>query len=67
MWVSLPSQVVLDVVEADPVIKGQTASSSYKPARVSNGMRVDVPPHIGVGTAIVVNTQDASYVERFKK
>jgi len=66
-FVTLPVHVVLDVVEADPVVKGQTASSSYKPARVSNGMRVDVPPHIGVGTAIVVNTQDTSYVERFKK
>jgi elongation factor P len=66
-FVTLPAQVVLDVVEADPVVKGQTASSSYKPARLSNGMRVDVPPHIDVGTAIVVNTQDISYVERFKK
>lgn len=66
-FVHLPAQVVLNVVEADPVVKGQTASSSYKPAKVSNGMRIDVPPHIGVGTDIVVNTQDASYVERFKK
>lgn len=66
-FVNLPTQVVLDVIEADPVVKGQTASSSYKPARLSNGMCVDVPPHIETGVAIVVNTQDVSYVERFKK
>jgi elongation factor P len=53
-------------VQADPVVKGQTASSSYKPAVLSNGMRIMVPPHIGSGTRIVVNTSDSSYVERAK-
>lgn len=64
--ITLPDQVVLEVVEADAVVKGQTASSSYKPAVVDNGMRVMVPPHIGTGTKIIVKTEDATYVERFK-
>jgi elongation factor P len=64
--ISIPSSVVLEIVEADPVVKGQTASSSYKPAKLSNGLRVMVPPHIEAGTKIVVNTTDGSYIERFK-
>ena len=64
--ITLPDQVVLEVIEADAVVKGQTASSSYKPAVVDNGMRVMVPPHIGTGTKIIVKTEDATYVERFK-
>jgi elongation factor P len=47
-------------------VKGQTASSSYKPAKLSNGARVMVPPHIGAGTRVVVMTADGSYVERAK-
>ncbi|HTZ34605.1 MAG TPA: elongation factor P [Stellaceae bacterium] len=64
--VELPQTVTLEVVEADPVVKGQTASSSYKPGRLENGRRVMIPPHIGAGTRIVINTADASYVERAK-
>ena len=64
--VEIPPSVVLEIVEADPVVKGQTASSSYKPAKLSNGVRVMVPPFIGVGTRIVVNTTDSSYIERAK-
>lgn len=64
--VTLPEQVVVTVVEADPVVKGQTASSSYKPATIDNGQRVMVPPHIETGTRIVVKTEDATYVERAK-
>ena len=64
--VTLPEQVVVTVVEADAVVKGQTASSSYKPATVDNGQRVMVPPHIETGTRIVVKTEDATYVERAK-
>ena len=64
--VTLPDQVVVEVVEADAVVKGQTASSSYKPAVVDNGLRVMVPPHIETGTKIVVKTEDATYVERAK-
>jgi len=62
--VELPATVTLEITEADPVVKGQTASSSYKPAKVSNGARVMVPPFIGVGTRIVINTADGSYIER---
>tara|TARA_R110000868_G_scaffold1554_3_gene12474 strand:+ start:37446 stop:38012 length:567 start_codon:yes stop_codon:yes gene_type:complete len=64
--VRLPQHVAVEVIEADPVVKGQTASSSYKPAVVENGVRVMVPPHIEAGTRIVVNTEDTSYVERAK-
>jgi elongation factor P len=53
-------------VETEPVTKGQTASSSYKPATLSNGVRTAVPPHITTGTRIVVMTEDGSYVERAK-
>jgi elongation factor P len=64
--VELPQRVTLEIVEADPVVKGQTASSSYKPAVLSNGLRVMVPPHITAGTRVVVMTADGSYVERAK-
>ena len=64
--IELPQTVTLQIVEADPVVKGQTASSSYKPAKLENGMRVMVPPHIESGTRIVVNTADGSYIERAK-
>jgi len=64
--VSLPDTVVLTVTEADAVVKGQTASSSYKPAVLENGVRTAVPPHIETGTRIVVNTGDGSYAERAK-
>jgi elongation factor P len=64
--VTLPEQVVLQIVEADAVVKGQTASSSYKPAMLENGVRTMVPPHIESGTRVVINTADASYVERAK-
>ncbi|MBL9054792.1 MAG: elongation factor P [Rhodobacteraceae bacterium] len=62
----LPQKVVVEITETEPVTKGQTASSSYKPAICSNGIRVLVPPHIGAGTRIVINTEDYSYVERAK-
>lgn len=62
--VNLPEKVILEIVEADPVVKGQTASSSYKPALLENGVRVMVPPFIEAGTKIVVNTADSTYVER---
>lgn len=62
----LPEQVTLEVVEADPVVKGQTATSSYKPAMLSNGVKTMVPPFVTTGERIVVKTEDASYVERAK-
>lgn len=63
----LPARVVLEVVETEPVIKGQTASSSYKPAILSNGVRTGVPGHVTVGTKIVVDTATGEYLERAKE
>ena len=60
--VALPAQVEATIVEADAVVKGQTASSSYKPALLDNGVRILVPPHIGTGTRIVVDVYEQSYV-----
>lgn len=62
--VSLPDQVTLEVVEAEPVVKGQTAASSNKPAKLDNGMRVMVPPFIAVGEKIVVDTNELIYLRR---
>jgi len=62
--ISLPQQVVLKIVEADPVTKGQTAASSYKSATLENGMRIQVPPFIEAGTRVIVSTDDGSYVKR---
>ena len=64
--IELPLQVVCTVVETEPVIKGQTVSSSYKPAILDNGVRTTVPPFVGTGDKIVVATADATYVERAK-
>jgi elongation factor P len=64
--VQLPQHVVLELVEADPVVKGQTASSSYKPGKLENGLRIMIPPHVEAGIKLVVATEDCSYVERFK-
>lgn len=65
--VTLPTRVTLEIVDTEPTTKGQTASSSYKPAMLENGVRVMVPPYIPVGTKIVVLTEDGSYVERAKE
>ncbi len=64
--VTLPQTVVMTLVEADPVVKGQTASSSYKPGVLENGARIMIPPHVASGTRLVVNTADGTYVERAK-
>jgi elongation factor P len=64
--IELPQRVTLEVVDTEPTVKGQTASSSYKPAVLSNGTRTMVPPHIAPGTRIVVMTADGAYVERAK-
>ena len=62
--VQLPDQIEATIVEADAVVKGQTASSSYKPAVLDNGVRVMVPPHISSGTKIVVDVYEQTYVRR---
>lgn len=65
--VTLPPNVVMRVVEADPVVRGQTASSSYKPGKLENGRRVMLPPFVEAGTRILVSTADGSYLERAKE
>ncbi|GBD42189.1 Elongation factor P [bacterium HR39] len=65
--VELPEQVVCEVVEAEPVVKGQTAAASYKPAVLDNGLRIMVPPHIGVGEKVIVDTRTLEYVGRARE
>jgi elongation factor P len=65
--IELPPKAILEVVETEPAMKGQTAASSYKPAVLSNGVRTMVPPFVSIGTKIVVQTADGSYVERAKE
>lgn len=62
----LPLRMVFEITETEPVVKGQTASSSYKPAMCTNGLRIMVPAHISAETRVVINTDDNSYVERSK-
>ncbi len=62
----IPARATFEVVETEPVVKGQTASGSFKPAVLSNGVRTMVPTHITVGTRIVVQTADGAYIERAK-
>ena len=67
LGVSLPEHATLEVTETEPVLKGQTAAASYKPAILENNVRSSVPPFIGVGDKIVVATEDGSYVKRADK
>ena len=62
--ITLPQHVTLEITEAEPVVKGQTAASSYKPAMLENGVRVMVPPFISAGERIVVDTGELTYVKR---
>jgi len=64
--IELPQRVTLEIVDTEPVIKNQTAASSFKPALLSNGVRTMVPPHVASGTRVVIMTEDNSYVERAK-
>lgn len=65
--ITIPDKVTLEITETEPVVKGQTAANSYKPAILENGARVMVPPFISSGTKIVVSTVDGSYIERAKE
>jgi elongation factor P len=62
--ISLPDQVTLTIAEADPVVKGQTAASSYKPAVLENGVRIMVPPFVGAGEKVIVDTNEITYIRR---
>ena len=61
---ALPEQVILEVQDTEPVVKGQTAANSFKPATMENGVRTNVPPFVGIGEKLVINTEDGSYVKR---
>jgi elongation factor P len=62
--ISLPDHVTLEITEADPVVKGQTAASSYKPAMLENGVRILVPPFISAGERVIVDTNELTYLRR---
>ncbi|MCB9994492.1 MAG: elongation factor P [Hyphomicrobiaceae bacterium] len=64
LGISLPQHVTLEVTETEPVVKGQTAANSFKPAVLENGVKTMVPPFVGVGEKIVVATEDVTYVRR---
>ncbi len=66
LGLTLPQTAIYTIVESDPVVKGQTASSSYKPAVLDNGAKIMVPPHIESGTRVVVKLEDGTYYERAK-
>lgn len=61
---TLPQKVTCTVEETEPVVKGQTAANSFKPALLDNGVRISVPPFVGPGEAVVVNTETMDYAER---
>jgi elongation factor P len=64
--IDIPAKATLEITETEPAMKGQTASGSFKPAILSNGVRTMVPTHITVGTRVIVQTADGAYVERAK-
>ncbi|MGB1641494.1 MAG: elongation factor P, partial [Paracoccaceae bacterium] len=61
---TLPQKVTCKVVETEPVVKGQTAANSFKPAILDNGVKVMVPPFIAQDEDIVINTDSMEYSER---
>ncbi len=67
LGVSLPETVIMAIAETEPTVKGQTASSSYKPATLENGVRVLVPPYMSAGERVVVRVADREYIERSKE
>lgn len=62
--IDVPDQVILEVTETEPVVKGQTAANSFKPALCDNGVRITVPPFVGIGEKVVVQTSDGAYLRR---
>jgi len=62
--IKFPAHVTLQIVEADPVVRSQTATSSYKPAKLENGLRVLVPVFIEAGERIIVDTNEVTYMRR---
>tara|TARA_Y100001970_G_scaffold164586_1_gene201115 strand:+ start:15384 stop:15953 length:570 start_codon:yes stop_codon:yes gene_type:complete len=65
--IELPDNVTLKVIETEAVVKGQTATSSYKPALLTGGIKTSVPPFISVDDEVVISTADSTYIEKSKK
>ena len=62
--IKLPNQIDFEILETDAAIKGQTASSSYKPALLSNGIKIQVPPFINIGDKITIDTRTIEYIKK---
>ena len=62
--VDLPNQVICKIENTDAALKGQTVSSSYKPAVINNGLNIQVPPFIEVGDMIVIDTRNLEYIKK---
>src|SRR5690606_24846448 len=67
LGVTLPETTIQTIRETEPTVKGQTASSSYKPAILENGVRVMIPPYLSEGERILVRVADREYEERAKE
>ncbi|WP_332712395.1 elongation factor P [Pelagibacterium mangrovi] len=64
LGIQLPAQVTLEVTDTEPVVKGQTAANSFKPATLENGVKTMVPPFVGIGQKIIVDTSEVTYIRR---
>jgi elongation factor P len=64
LGIQLPAQVTLEVTDTEPVVKGQTAANSFKPATLENGVKTMVPPFVGIGQKIIVDTTEVTYIRR---
>ena len=62
--VELPNQVQCKIETTDAALKGQTVSSSYKPAILDNGLNIQVPPFIDSGDEVIVDTRNLEYVKK---
>jgi elongation factor P len=63
---SVPEKITAVIETTEPVIKGQTVTSSFKPATLDNGVRIMVPPFINIDDKVIVRTTDSTYIERVK-
>ena len=64
--IELPATVELKVIETEPSVKGATAAAQYKPATLETGLKITVPPFIGIGEIIHVDTREGKYLSRAK-
>ena len=62
--IELPNQVKCKIEKTDVALKGQTVSSSYKPATLSNGLNIQVPPFIEAGDEIIIDTRNLEYLKK---